>query len=341
MLWDLVADIGGTNMRLASAVSGQIAQHKTYETTGGLHLTDAVTDFVAMIGTPPRMVEVAAAGVIQNGAVSLTNADQQVFSESDLARAAGAERARILNDFEAAAWSLVTVEPSDLTAIQGSLPAPLTNPPRPTKPRLIVGPGTGLGVGTQVWGRQNPHVLQGEGGHVRVAPNKAEDIALFEKIVELWPEVSMGDSLSLEAEAIVSGTGMPCLMQALELVSGFKPSKMTSRQIFEAALRGHQQGEVANESDKLALKSVDIFSHHLGAVAGDLALALSAYGGVFLSGGVLLANDWIFDRPTFLTAFNQGGRHTHYRKAIPVYLYRNSNFGLQGAINAMTYRELA
>lgn len=328
MLWDLVADIGGTNMRFAVAENGKLGVQKTYSTSGHMHLTEAVRDFVAHIGSAPRCVEVAAAGVIEDGYVTLTNADQQGFSETDLMQAAGASRAHILNDFEAAAWSLVTADPADLTALQGQLPPSLSFPVPPTKPRVIVGPGTGLGVGTQIWAGDRPDVLQGEGGHVRIAPSSRAEIEIFEKLAELWPDAQMGDRLALEAEAMVSGTGMPYLMEALELVAGKTRSGLSAREVFESARVGENQ---------LAMQAVDIFCYHLGAVAGDLALSLSAYGGVFLSGGVLLKNDWIFERPAFLQGFNQGGRHTRYRTAIPVYLYRNGNFGLQGAINAMTY----
>ena len=73
MQWDLVADIGGTNMRLAVAVDGAITEQQTFLTTGDMHLTDAIRLFVDKVGSAPRFVEVAAAGVIQNGYVTLTN----------------------------------------------------------------------------------------------------------------------------------------------------------------------------------------------------------------------------------------------------------------------------
>ena len=329
MLWDLVADVGGTNMRLAAARDGQIIQQKTFETTGSMHLTDAIRSFVAEIGSSPRFVEVAAAGVIVDGYVTLTNA-KQGFSADDLTAAAGASNARILNDFEAAAWSLVTADPKDLSLVQGALPAPLETPPAPTPPRLIIGPGTGLGVGTLAWAGNQPEVLQGEGGHVRIAPRNLSEVAIFSKLAELWPATRMGDSdsLALEAEAIVSGTGMPYLMRALEALDGRDPSNMSARDVFQTA---------EQHSDSLAERAVDIFCHHLGAVAGDLALYISAHGGVFLTGGVLLKNAWLFGRPAFIEGFNQGGRHTRFRVKIPIYLYRNDNFGLQGAINAMRH----
>ena len=330
MQWDLVADVGGTNMRFAAAKEGQLIKQTTFETTGAMHITDAMKCFVGEVGSPPRFVEVAAAGVIENGYVNLTNAGHQGFSEVDLVVSSGATRARILNDFEAAAWSLVTADPNDLTVIQGALPAPLQTPPLPTPPRIIIGPGTGLGVGTLAWAGSQPEVLQGEGGHVRIAPKSRAEVPLFETLAGLWPATQMGgpDSLALEAEAIISGTGIPYVMQALEMLSGRTVSRMSARDIFMAA---------EEKSDPLAEQAIDIFCHHLGAVAGDLALYISAYGGIFLSGGVLLKNAWLFDRPAFLAGFNQGGRHSRFRVNFPIYLYKNNNFGLQGAINAMTY----
>ncbi|WP_319410763.1 ROK family protein [uncultured Cohaesibacter sp.] len=330
MIWELVADVGGTNMRLAAAVDGRIKEQHTFDTTGNMHLTDAIRSFVDKIGSSPRHVVVAAAGVIQNGYVTLTNAGNQQFSQADLVVAAGAEGAKILNDFEAAAWSLVTADPDDLTLIQGKLPPALQTPPEPTPPRLIIGPGTGLGVGTQVWAGHQPEVLQGEGGHVRVAPHSLEEVEVFAKLSQLWPETQMDNSpcLALEAEAILSGTGIPYLMKALELLNGQEPSEMSARDIFDVA---------RTEGNPLAVRAIDMFSHHLGAVAGDLALYISAYGGVFLTGGVLQKNEWIFQTPHFLRGFNQGGRHTKFRVNMPIYLYRNSNFGLEGAINAMRF----
>ncbi|WP_316863481.1 glucokinase [uncultured Cohaesibacter sp.] len=330
MLWDLVADVGGTNMRLAASVDGRIKEQHTYDTKANMHLTEAVRNFVEKIGSAPRYVVVAAAGVIQNGYVTLTNAGNQQFSQADIIVAAGAQKARILNDFEAAAWSLVTADPNDLTLIQGQLPEPLQIPPVPTQPRLIVGPGTGLGVGTQVWAGHQPEVLQGEGGHVRVAPHSLEEVEIFAKLAELWPETQMdeGPCLALEAEALLSGTGIPYLMQALEMLDGREPTGMSARDIFDVA---------RTEGNLLAVKAIEMFSHHLGAVAGDLALYISAYGGVFLTGGVLQKNEWIFQDSHFLRGFNQGGRHTKFRVNLPIYLYRNSNFGLEGAINAMRF----
>ncbi len=325
--WNLIGDIGGTNMRLAKVEQGKISDQRRYPTTGDMHIEDAVSDFVAQFGSSPAHVGIAAAGVIADGAVTLTNAGK-IFSEHQLLKASGSQSAHIINDFEAAAWSLVTARSDDLVALQGDLPVVPENDLVPTGTRLIVGPGTGLGVGSQVWAGKQPHVIQGEGGHVRIAPETDDDVELFKMIARIWPEVQMGSGLSLEAESIVSGTGLPYAMKALEELHGKSTSGMQAADIFAKA---------KDDPSSLAGVVIDRFCHYLGAVAGDLALALTANGGVFLSGGVLQANAWIFEKPTFLNAFNEGGRHSKFRKAFPVYLYQNKNFGLLGTINALKF----
>ncbi|WP_343563520.1 glucokinase [Kiloniella sp. b19] len=328
--WSLVADIGGTNARLAVVEDNRIVSRARYQTDGDHSLTDVFADFVGEVGSSPDHVEVAAAGLVRNGSVRLTNANQ-VLEASGLVRATGSRTARIINDFEAAAWSLVTAVPEDLTLLQGTMIAAQEQSPVPTGNRLIVGPGTGLGVGAQVWAGRQPHVVQGEGGHIRIAPECREHVALFDALSSIWPEVVMGAGFALEAEAIVSGTGLPFVQRALEEINGRDVSNLQAAGIFAEA-KAHPDG--------LSSQAVELFCHYLGAVAGDLALTLSASGGVFLTGGVLQANSWIFDLPVFLKAFNEGGRHTPFREAFSVYLYGNGDFGLLGAMNAMRYQPL-
>ncbi|WP_350333650.1 glucokinase [Coralliovum pocilloporae] len=327
MVWDLIADIGGTNMRLAAVIDGEIAHRITHETSGALAVTEGLSALCRHMATSPRRVWVAAAGVVRGGYVQLTNGGQG-FSERDLLQATGAETARIMNDFEAAAWSLVSPGQADLLVLQGDAPEP-----EGRTPRLIVGPGTGLGVGSLVWRGDCPVVVPGEGGHVRIAPRHAQDIPLFETLGNLWPETRMAQGqeghLALEAEAIISGTGIPVLMRALCQLHGREEEVWDAAAVFEAARL---------QSDPLASEAVELLCTFLGAVAGDLALVVNARGGVFLCGGVLAGNAWIFDRPTFLDAFNQGGRHTVFRKTLPIYLYRDAKFGLNGVLNAMSHQ---
>ncbi len=320
-MWNLVADVGGTNMRIAAiSNAGSIVDQRSYHSKGELDFLQACTAFVAEHDRPPEGVVVAAAGIVANGSVELTNSNQK-FSEVELAQVCKASSVKILNDFEAAAWSLATITQSDVLALQGSTDIP-------HGPRVIIGPGTGLGVGALVWVHGQPHVVPGEGGHVSLSPQSAQEVGYFEELVDLWPEVRIGADLAVEAEAIVSGTGVPVLYRAIAKARNTPVEPKTSEQVFVLAKAG---------ADRNAVIAIDLFRRFLGQIAGDLGLVFGATGGVFISGGVALSNPWVFD-DSFLAAFNAGGRHSSWRTKMPVYLYQNPDFGLLGARNYISTR---
>ncbi len=320
-MWNLIADVGGTNMRLAAISSaGSIIDQQTFDSKGSLDFLQACEGFVSVHATPPDGVVVAAAGVVSDGSVRLTNSDQG-FSETDLAAVCSTTNAKILNDFEAAAWSLATVTSRDTKTLQG--PDEFA-----AGPRVFIGPGTGLGVGAMVWVHGQPLVVPGEGGHMSLAPQSETELAYFENLLALWPEVRIGRGMAVEAEAILSGTGVPFLYKAIALTQGADVQTRSTEEIFALARAGR---------DACAALSVDLFRRYLGQIAGDLALVFNASGGVFVTGGVILKNPWVLDRD-FLEAFNAGGRHSEWRSRMPVYLYQNDDFGLLGARNFISTR---
>ena len=315
-MWNLIADVGGTNMRLAAmSDDGGISDHQSFHSKAGLRFSDACAAYIADRGAIPKALVVAAAGPVSNGAVRLTNAEQTI-SETDLAHSTGVATVKVLNDFEAAAWSLATVTTADVVALQGSADIP-------DGPRVIIGPGTGLGVGALVWPDGRPHVVRGEGGHVALSPHSARELPYFEGLTRLWPEVQIGPGCAVEAEGLISGTGLPLLYQAVAQADGTYAPPLDAEGIFAAAQSG---------ANPAATHTVQLFQRCLAQLAGDLGLIFEATGGVFITGGVALSNPWLFDQ-TFLDAFNAGGRHTTWRRRLPVYLYRNHDGGLVGARN--------
>ncbi|SCZ71202.1 glucokinase [Epibacterium ulvae] len=315
-MWNLIGDVGGTNMRLAAVSSdGEILEQRSFPSKGDVPLEEVCRSFVSPRDGAPGHVVIAAAGVVKDGQVTLTNA-RQTASESGIAAACGTGHAKILNDFEAAAWSLATVGAEDVTVLQGTTQFQRA-------PRLIIGPGTGLGVGSLIYAHGQPAVVPGEGGHVAIAPRRADLVAVFDCLTRDWPEVAMGAPLAVEAEALLSGTGLPRFYRALAEVRGAAAVCVENAEIFAAA---------QTQSDAVAVEAVALFAEYLGAVAGDLGLVLGATGGVFVTGGLALKNPWMFDTG-FLEAFNAGGRHQSWREAMPVYLYSNEDFGLIGARN--------
>ena len=318
--WLLCADIGGTNLRLRAFQGDDVRASEQHETGGPGELAEIFGAFARAQGTAPELVVAAVAGPVSDNRVQLTNAAKSLCGE-DLRQVTGAAEARLINDFAAAAWATARVSPDDLMCLQGA-PAPAGE-----GIHVVIGPGTGLGVGTLVF-REGAHAaLPGEGGHVALAPNSREEVEIFEAFRTLWPETFFAGGLTCESEAMLSGTGLPILYRAVQAVMGDTGPALDARGVLTAAQAG---------GAPVAERAAGVFRSHLARLAGDLGLAAGA-DSVFLVGGVATKNPWLFDAD-FVEAFAQGGRFTGLRRGMNLYLLRDPDFGLKGAHNYATHR---
>jgi len=313
--WTLVADIGGTNTRLGVIAHGTLTDLRKYPTGTLSDLLDAFHNLRDEIGAHPHAVVAAGAGPVQDGTIRLTNA-QLDLSESDIARATGSEHTFVINDFTAAAWSVAEITGDDVEPLQGSAMPPMGT-------RLVVGPGTGLGVGALIRSENRFHTASGEGGHVGLLPRNRDEVDIFEAARQIVPDSFFGDSLAIEAEMFLSGMGLPILYQAIALAEGKQSGERTARDILHDARTG---------TDPIAGKCADMFRTHLGAHMGNLAVTLMPVGGVYLLGGVAEKNRWLFD-DRFVAAFNAGGRHDALRQSLGLYISNQPEFGIIGASN--------
>ncbi|MFY2825532.1 family 1 glycosylhydrolase [Ruegeria sp. MALMAid1280] len=314
--WNLVADIGGTNTRLGVISNGKLTDLRKYPTGTLPELLAAFHGLRDEIGTDPRAVVAAGAGPVKDGTIRLTNANLDL-SEGDIGRATGAQHTFVINDFTAAAWSVAEVTGNDVEVLQG-----IATPPPGT--RLVVGPGTGLGVGALLFSDGRYHTASGEGGHVGLSPRHLDEVEIFRAARHIAPDCFFDDTLVLEAEMFLSGTGLPILYQAAGMAAGqANTPQRSARDILEDA---------RTQTDPVAVKTAHMFTTHLGAVMGDLAVVLIPSGGVFLVGGVAEKNRWLF-KDAFRDAFNAGGRFSDLRRSFNLYVSEQEEFGIVGANN--------
>ncbi|WP_235962872.1 glucokinase [Ruegeria haliotis] len=314
--WNLVADIGGTNTRLGVVSNGALTDLRKLPTGTLPDLLEAFHRLRDEIGTDPQAVVAAGAGPVKNGTIRLTNAHLDL-SETELAKATGAQHTFVINDFTAAAWSVAEATIADVAVLQGA-----ASPPAGT--RLVVGPGTGLGVGALIYSEGRYHTVSGEGGHVGLSPRHRDEVDVFDAARHIAPGCFFADSLVLEAEMFLSGTGLPILYQAVAMASGQSDTPpRTAKDILQAA---------RDEVDEVAARTARMFTAHLGALMGDMAVTLMPVGGVFLVGGVAEKNRWLFG-DTFRDAFNEGGRFSDLRRSMSLYVSEQAEFGIVGANN--------
>lgn len=308
----LIGDIGGTNARfaLADAILGyrdaEILQCADFDSS-----ITAIRHYIDSVDAPaPEVICLAAAGPVVDGRVSFTN-NHWVLDVAELANDFGIDDIILINDFEAIAWSIPALAAEDCMTI--GLPAPRSLD-GPDFSVAVAGPGTGLGaVGLKKHGGQLIPI-PGEGSHSGFAPENQVQIEILKALRERFSRVSF--------ERLVSGPGIENLYWALCLVHGEHRQQLGAADIFARALDG---------SDLRAAETVQVFFEVLGQFAGDLALTLNAYDGVFIAGGIAKRYPELIENSRFRNGFESKGRYRPQMERIPTQLVLHDHPGLLGA----------
>jgi glucokinase len=126
----------------------------------------------------------------------------------------------------------------------------------------------------------------------------------------------------VEFERIVSGPGLLTAYTALCNLQGEAPRLATPEAVTAAAAAG---------SDALAVEAVEIFCASLGSLAGNLALAFMATGGVYLAGGFLSSMFALLERSAFEQRFLHGRSARALLSQVPVWVTEHGRHGVLGA----------
>jgi glucokinase len=321
----LVADIGGTYARFALARDGALLNTPdTLERARWPDLASACRHYLTESGTRLRIdgFAVAGAGRVQDGRIAMTNADWSI-DPAQLAAELGLRerRVRVLNDFAALAWALPALAADELAPVPGGAAALASGPPPSGDPlgnRVVVGPGSGLGVAATVRTRGGWHPIATEGGHASFAPETPFEQAAAALAARRFGRVSW--------ERILSGPGLALLHEAALLEVGAPGLAGDAA----AVLEGCRRGEAA------AIRATRAFVELLGAFAGDLALLYDATGGVAIAGGIVPRISGLLPLDGLRVRFEAKGRFAPWLAGVPVGVLVAPFAALRGA--AVAYR---
>lgn len=309
----LIGDIGGTNARFALADPKQPAftREHTLKCAEFASADDAIKAYLKQVGAKaPDVICLAAAGPIVGQRVRFTN-NPWTIASSQLAEHFGISRVRLLNDFEAIAYSIPFLADKDCLPFGLPEPEPL-NVEHYTVG--IIGPGTGLGaVGLRKHGDLLIPVA-GEASHGGFAPESQVQIDMLVALRERYDRVS--------SERFVSGPGIENIYWALCRIHGEQRPQLKAAEIFAKA---------KDRSDSRAAEAVQMFFEILGQVAGDYALSLGAKDGVFIAGGIVRRYPDLLENSRFRNGFEGKGRHRSLMERIPTQLILHEQPGLLGA----------
>ena len=304
----LIGDIGGTNARFAILVdaNAEPKHFPTVQTAAFETIDDAIQAAILdQTSIQPRSAVLAVAGPVDGDEIELTNCPW-VVRPREMFASLGLEEVVVLNDFEAQALAVVALDPVHMEKIGGGEPEQGAG-------RVVMGPGTGLGVAGLVNSRRTWIPVPGEGGHVDMGPRSERDFEVFPHIERIDGRVS--------GEQILCGRGLVNLYRAVAAADGVAPVFTAPAEITGAAL---------GETDRVAGEALDMFVTCLGRLAGDLALVFMSRGGVYLTGGIAQKIVPALKSGLFRAAFEDKAPHSELMREMPVYVITHPLAALSG-----------
>ena len=310
---DLIGDIGGTNARFALVDNDTVYEVENLKGSDFATFQDAIQSYLKLLGSPRiHTAAFAFAGPITGDQAVLTNRPQWSFSTEALRKALGFEKLTVVNDFYANALSLPALESNDLFQVGTGTPAPFSN-------KLVLGPGSGLGVAIVAWDGANWLALPGEGGHARLMMGSSpREDAIFAALRTRYGHVTI--------EHTLSGAGLANLYAAIQSVDGSTAAAPEQHLISSMGLAG---------SDPVAVEALDLFLELLGVAAGNLALTTMAKGGVYIAGGIVPTMTAYAGQSRLRTAFVGDSKMKALLDAIPTYIITNEHPAFIGLLRLL------
>jgi glucokinase len=304
----LIGDIGGTHARFAILLDSnaeptifpvlRTADHASIDEA----IQTAVLDRTSIL---PRSAVLAVAGPVDGDEIPLTNCPWVVRPRA-MQSGLALEDIVVLNDFEAQALAVVALGEGHLEPIGGGSAEARAG-------RVVLGPGTGLGVAGLIHVRNMWIPIPGEGGHVDLGPRSRRDYEIFEYLERIEGRIS--------GEQLLCGRGLLNIYRAVCQAGGNEPVFDSPAAITAAALEC---------TDPAAREAVDLFVTYLGRLAGDLALVFMARGGVYLTGGIAQKIMPALKNGLFRSSFEDKAPHRALLAGIPAYVITHPMAALSG-----------
>ncbi|HEC19810.1 MAG TPA: glucokinase [Gammaproteobacteria bacterium] len=332
----LAGDIGGTKTWLqiaecdpSDAGRCRVLYEKRYASADFPHFDELLNSFMQSVQQQglslPVQGCIGVAGPVEsdnagNDHAKVTNLPWRLNGPT-LAAQHGLARLRLINDFQAVAYGLETLEENELMILQPGEKV------EGRAPMAVIGAGTGLGQALLVWEGDTEDgfytVIPSEGGHADFAPGNQTQRELLDYLAQRQPRVSVED--------VLSGRGLVNIYHHLVQQN----PQQVDVSIQQAMAEGDAAAVLGNAGlsapDSLAGQALGVFVSAYGTQAGNYALTCMASGGVYIAGGIGEKIRACFRGEEFVKAFRDKGPMQSYMCSIPVKLVLNPQVGLQGA----------
>lgn len=293
------ADIGGTNGRFAifastGAILDLVSEQwiPTANLTRTQDLLNAFKDSFNIDLKDLGAIVIGVAGPVSGHYGRLANADLEI----NLAEANVDCPARLINDFEAQAWSCLAPCGQNAPLVAGS--------DKGQGVRTVIGAGTGLGVATLIPEVSGWRAIPSEGGHMAF-PFIGKDEQDFHKF--------LCDRLNLKfarGDDTITGRGLVLLH---EFLTG---EKLVAQEIGASALGKDTP-------------TLQWYSRLYARACRNWMLVTLCTGGMWIAGGIAAQNPYTVQNKYFLDELYNAPED--YLSSIPLRLIENKSSGLWGA----------
>ncbi len=309
--YNLVGDIGATNARFALVAPGSsdIENIQSLKCEDFDNIQSAISFYISsFLELDIVSACFATAGTVHLDVFKLAN-NHWTINKSDVAKTLNGVTIKWINDFTAQAFATTTLTDREVITLNKGIV-------KPEKLRLVIGPGTGLGVCGLIMSPSGWLPIAGEGGHSDFAPNTSIEYEILTLLAKKFGHVAV--------ERILSGPGIMNLYEALCQINGKDRIYTTPSEITAAAVNAG--------ADPIADETIQMFCKIFGSVAGSMALTVGALGGVYITSDLVRNFLDLFIESDFQKSFESKGRLQSVLEDIPVYLSKKKNMGLIGTV---------
>ncbi len=298
----LLADIGSTYARFAlENERGKFDHLSTVKCADYADFGSALRAYLDLVkDMSVRHAAVAISNPVEGDLVQMTNYHWQ-FSIENTRVECDLDTLLVVNDYTALAAGLPHLADDQRRQVG----------PGQAKARSVIGllgAGTGLGVSGLIPTDDGWISLGSQGGHVSFSPADKRETLILEFAWAQFPHVS--------AERLISGSGIELIYRAINHLAGKKPESLAATEITNRGLNG-QCRECA--------ETLALFCGILGSAAGNLAVTLGAFGGIYIGGSIVPRLGTYFDASSFRRRFEDKGRFSDYVAHIPTFVITADN----------------
>ncbi|MEI9928070.1 MAG: glucokinase [Sphingomonas sp.] len=276
------------------------AEHPTF--------TSALVTYLSDLGLQDARLHsvLAVAGAARGDLINLTGSRWYISLSG--VEAVLRERPRALNECAANALALTMLPASAFTALHGPAPKGV----EPGGNYVVIGTGTGLGVSALITAGDKLVPVQSEAGHTSFSAATPDE--------RRFADYVKSKGHLVDVESLLSAPGLLTAYEALSEGKKLPRPEDVTRNIGR---------------DPIATAAVKMFTEHLGAFAGDLAMIFGAWDGVFLTGAISRAlQPQLADRG-FRQRMETKAAFRRQLGEVPVALVNRNDLELLGAAAAL------